>query len=195
MTPASTLEEAGKSAFAQRPTKLTWASLVIAIVALTGSLWLSIGMGLKACPLCFYQRTFVMSIVAVLAVGLFARVRPLSMLSVLSLPLATAGLGVAVFHVYLERSGQLECPAGLLGFATAPQQSLAILAALFVVLAVDVVMTLRPTNISLRAIFGGLLMGVFLAVAAVKSAPPLPPAPTKPYEMPLDSCRPPFRSL
>ena len=192
MTHASSLDESTRSAIAQRASKLTWASLGIAIVALGGSLWLSIGMGLKACPLCFYQRTFVMSIVAVQMVGLFARVKPVSTLNLLSLSLATAGLGVAAFHVSLERSGQLECPAGLWGFATAPQQSLAILAVLFLVLTVDVVRSLPQTSFSARTIFGGLLMGAFLTVAAVKSAPPLPPAPTVPYTLPLDSCRPPF---
>jgi disulfide bond formation protein DsbB len=30
-------------------------------------------MGLKACPLCFYQRTFLMGLVAVLGMGLLAR--------------------------------------------------------------------------------------------------------------------------
>ena len=89
-------------------TRLTWAGLIVAAVALAGSLWLSIGMNLKACPLCFYQRTFVMGIVGVLGIGLLAGVRPSPTLSLLSLPMATAGLGVALFHVYLEGSGRLE---------------------------------------------------------------------------------------
>src|SRR5260370_8662109 len=51
-----------------------WAALLVALIALAGSLWLSMGMGLKACPLCFYQRTFVMAPVAVLVFGLPGRV-------------------------------------------------------------------------------------------------------------------------
>jgi hypothetical protein len=49
-------------------------SLVLAVAGLAGSLLLSLGMRLKACPLCFYQRTFMMSIVAVLGMGLLAGV-------------------------------------------------------------------------------------------------------------------------
>ena len=45
------------------PAILIWAPLLVALLAVTGSLWLSIGMKLKACPLCFYQRTFVMGAV------------------------------------------------------------------------------------------------------------------------------------
>ena len=48
---------------------LVWPSLLVALLALAGSLWLSIGMKLKACPLCFYQRTFVMGVVAVMGIG------------------------------------------------------------------------------------------------------------------------------
>lgn len=36
------------------------------------------------------------------------------------------------------------------------------------------------------------LLGLLLAWAAVASAPPMPPAPARPYETPLDVCRPPF---
>src|SRR5262245_66543427 len=102
-----------------------YSSLLVAVVALAGSLWLSVGMKLKACPLCFYQRTFVMGVVAVLLVGLLAGVRPASVLSLLALPLAAGGVGVAGFHVYLEQTGKLECPDGILGLGTAPQQGLA----------------------------------------------------------------------
>jgi hypothetical protein len=33
----------------------TWAALVVALAGLSGSLFLSLGMSYKACPLCFYQ--------------------------------------------------------------------------------------------------------------------------------------------
>jgi disulfide bond formation protein DsbB len=42
------------------------AALAVSAVGTVGSLYLSLGMGLKACPLCFYQRTFMMSTAAVL---------------------------------------------------------------------------------------------------------------------------------
>src|SRR5262249_45325113 len=106
---------------------LVWAPLLVALVALAGSLWLSIGMKLKACPLCFYQRTFVMGVVAVLGIGLLTEQRHRAVLNLLALPLVVAGLGVAAFHVYLEMTGKLECPAGVMGVGTAPQQSRAVL--------------------------------------------------------------------
>jgi hypothetical protein len=37
------------------------------------------------------------------------------------LPLAVAGLGVALFHEYLELTGKLECPSGVMGVGTAPR--------------------------------------------------------------------------
>src|SRR5438094_10025143 len=94
---------------------LVWPSLLVALIALAGSLWLSIGMKLKACPLCFYQRTFVMGVVAVLGVGLLAGQRHRVVLNLLALPLALGAFGVAAFHVYLEQNGQLECPGRVLG--------------------------------------------------------------------------------
>jgi disulfide bond formation protein DsbB len=94
--------------------------LLVALVALAGSLWLSVGMGLKACALCFYQRTFVMGVVAVLGIGLLTGVRHRVVLNLLAMPLAVAGVGVAAFHVFLELTGKLECPSGVLGIGTAP---------------------------------------------------------------------------
>src|SRR6202011_4477973 len=105
-------------------------ALLVALVALAGSLWLSVGMSLKACPLCFYQRTFVMSVVAVLGIGVLTGARHRGVLNLLALPLTVAGVGVAVFHEYLEQTGKLECPAGIMGIGTAPQQSLTVLAVL-----------------------------------------------------------------
>src|SRR5438132_4407502 len=96
----------------------TWAALLMSLVALAGSLWLSIGMQLKACPLCLYQRTFVMGVVGVLATGLLTGARRVE---ILALPIATAALAVGVFHEYLELTGKLECPKGILNLGSAPQ--------------------------------------------------------------------------
>src|SRR5262245_2466312 len=106
------------------PSIWTWAALVVSAAALAGSLFLSLGMSLKACPLCFYQRTFAMSLVGVLGIGLLTGAGRGARLALLALPLAAAGLGVALFHVSLEVAGTLECPLGILGIGTAPQQSL-----------------------------------------------------------------------
>src|SRR5437016_11289971 len=93
------------------PLSLVWPSLLVALVALAGSLWMSIGMKLKACPFCFYQRTFVMGVVAVLGVGLLTGQRHRAVLNLLALPLVIGAVAVAIFHVYVERTGTLECPA------------------------------------------------------------------------------------
>ena len=170
---------------------LPWTTLIVALVTLGGSLGLSVGLGLKACPLCFYQRTFAMSLVGVLAMGLLTRTGSTATLSVLALPLATAGAGVALFHVSLEMSGKLECPPGLAGLGSAPQQSLAMFALLLVVLLTDAI-TRKTCVVELT---GGLILGTVLAYASTIANPPPPPAPTQPYEKAPDICRPPFRSF
>lgn len=172
---------------------LAWSSLIVALAVLAGSIWLSVGMGLKACPLCFYQRTFVMGVVAVLAVGLLAGPRHHAVLNVLALPMAVGGVGVALFHVYLELAGKLECPAGVLGIGTAPQQALAAQAVLLAVIVVGVVLGREAEGRAVPASCAAVLVGLLLAWASVASAPPMPPAPTKAHETPLDICRPPFR--
>lgn len=147
-------------------------------------------MGLKACPLCLYQRTFVMGVVAVLGIGVMVGRQHQGVLNLLALPMVVAGVGVASFHEYLEQSGKLECPGGVMGIGTAPQQSLAVLVVLLIFVAVGAVRSgnLRP------AAAAAAVLGLLLAWGAVASAPPMPPSPTKAYETPLDMCRPPFRS-
>jgi disulfide bond formation protein DsbB len=164
-----------------------WAicALLVAVCGTVGSVYLSVGMGLKACPLCFYQRTFVMSAMAVLVVGLVRDRTQAGLLSLVCLPLAVGGLGVAAFHEYLEYSGKLECPQAILGLGTAPQQSLALFVLLTVVLAITARRQVAAAGLAV-------LLGLGLAWACIASAPPMPPAPTKPYEQPLDICRPPF---
>lgn len=107
---------------------LRWERLALLVAAATlfGSLYLSMGMGLNACPLCFYQRTFIMAVVGVLGVGM-ALCLPVApgTLSLLALPLALSGLGVAAVHSSLVWSGVLVCPKGVLGLGSAPEQSLA----------------------------------------------------------------------
>jgi hypothetical protein len=175
------------------PASVVLPPFVVALVALAGSLWLSVGMGLKACPLCFYQRTFVMGVGAVLGIGLLTGRRHWGVLNPLALPLAVAGLGVTAFHVFLELAGKLECPPGVMGIGTAPQQSLAVLSVLVVLVVVGVVRGAKAGESFWAASVGAVVVGVLLTAGAVVSAPPMPPTPTKPYEQPLDMCRPPFR--
>src|SRR5438874_2723515 len=86
---------------------LIWTALVLALVASAGSVWLSVGMGLQACPLCFYQRAFAMAVLAVLATGLTAGLGRIVPISLLAVPISAAGLVVALMHVRLELNGTL----------------------------------------------------------------------------------------
>jgi len=184
---------------------LTWSALVVALVGLAGSLWLSIGMhlavgslavdigmNLKACPLCFYQRTFVMSILAVLVTGLIIAPKDGGRISLLALPLATAGLGVALFHVSLELREKLDCPRGIFDWGAAPKQGLALFAVLFCLLAVAVLRNWQQGVWSWPAPLGAVVLGAVLAGASCIANPPLPPTPKEPYTKAPDICRPPF---
>ena len=179
-----------------RSTRFLWISLLIAVIAVAGSLWLSLGMQLKACPLCFYQRSFAMAVMGVLLMGMWAGIRPVLTLGLIALPLATTGFGVACFHVYLEVTGKLECPMGILGWGSAPAQSATCLGLLFCTLLASVLIRspdpkVNHGSVMFKAVVG-FLLGASLAWAACKSVPPMPPTPTKPYAQPPDICRPPF---
>lgn len=171
---------------------LAWLIFALALATTGGSLWLSMEMNLKACPLCFYQRTFAMAILGVMGMGLLVGRRYLPALPFMGLPLAVAGCGVAAFHVYLELSGTLECPPGVLGIGTAPQQSLAAFVLLLILVALAAAQA-QNYGMHVSLALAGLLLGAMFAVGAVRSSPPLPAAPSKPYEGPLDICRVPFR--
>ena len=193
MTPPPSFERASSAASAGAAAFLLLGpALAVAVVALAGSLWLSLGMRLKACPLCFYQRTFVMGVVAVLGIGLLCGARHHGVLPLLTLPLAVAAFATATFHVVLEWSGRLECPAGVLGVGTAPQQSAAVLALLLVLLAAGTARARRAGESRLAAAAGAAL-GLLLAWAAIASAPAIGTPPTVAYGAPPEICRPPYR--
>lgn len=186
------MNEPGNS-FAPLTFRCTIVATILSVLGVAGSLWLSIGMQLKACPLCLYQRSFVMAAAAVFLIGLLTDIRRSAILPLLALPATVGGAGVAVFHEYLELAGKLECPAGLLGMGSAPQQSLAILSALLVI----TLMGTTPGSAQGSRIWqvaSAFVLGLMLSAGTIKSAPPMPAAPTKPYDQPLEICRPPFRS-
>ena len=173
---------------ALEPSFWQWTATLVSLAALAGSLYLTIGMGLKACPLCYYQRTFVMAVVAILVAGLFIKdLRP-SVATLLSLPLAVAALAVAGYHEYLAQTGALECPHGLLGVGTAPEQSLAVLALLTILLIAD---QLRQQ--ALTAIFASVVLGGLLAFSGIMS---VGRGACPDYNLPLDEdmCRKPKQS-
>jgi hypothetical protein len=91
--------------------------------------------------------------------------------SLLALPLAVAGLGVAVFDEYLEQTGRLECLDGVMGLGTAPRQSLA---ALIVLLTVDVVFSSTLNDHHRQAAGAAVVPGLLPAWGAVVSATPMP---------------------
>jgi disulfide bond formation protein DsbB len=179
---------------------LTWLAFLASIGVVAGSLYLSIGMGLVACPLCFYQRAFAMATCAVLAVGLLAGMGRTVPLSLLALPLAVAGLGVSGFHVYLEATDKLECPQGIhdiggvKNLGSAPQQALGALAILTLLLLLDGGNRMGAMRLGGAAFVLGLLLGGASAFGCIYSAPPLK-ARDKPYDPdtePLNICRPPY---
>ena len=161
-------------------------SLLIALVGTAASLWLSIGMGLKGCPLCFYQRSFVLAAAGALLFGLGAKSGSERGLSLAIATFSTAaGMGVAGFHVSLEMRGVLECPKGLFDVGTVPPQSLALFVILFGALAAG------SRGIYLKRFLLAVVLGAVAAYGCIASAPPIV-KPTKPYTVPLEICRPPF---
>ncbi|MBL8828913.1 MAG: disulfide bond formation protein B [Planctomycetaceae bacterium] len=173
------------------------AVIVMSFIGTIGSVYLSVGLGLKACPLCFYQRSFMMATLVVAAVGIYIdRSRP-GLLGLLSVPMASAGLGVAAFHEYLVLTRILECPNALFGFGTAPAQSLVV----FVLLTIATTASAwagrgESSRQGRSCVASAIIVGLVLAWACIASSPPLPPVPTIPYDpikQPLDMCRPPFR--
>ena len=174
-----------------------WVILLIALAATAGSIFLSVGMKpkLAACPLCFYQRSFVMAIVVILIVGLLRhRSVPSGSMLFLCIPLAVGGLGVAAFHVYLERSGVLVCPYGILKVGTAPQQSLAA----YVLLTVTLLIFVARHSSAAKALLGTVGLGIVVTLLSIWSAPDLPKP--KPEDADLTSdkvtvCKPVYRRL
>lgn len=168
-----------------------WLTLAFALMAVGGSLYLSLGLGLKACPLCYYQRTFAFALVGVLAVGLSLEMD--GRLNLLALPLAIGGLGVAGFHVYLVASGKLECPAGIGGIGQAPHQALA--AFLLVLLPILYGLFGESPDVCLKPL--PLLVGFAVGGAAVYGSIVANPSPMKATAPlgdgeKLETCRVPF---
>ncbi len=184
---------AGEPSQAAGSGMLTWLACAVALTASAGSVYLSVGMDLKACPLCFYQRTFAFAAFGVLVVGLLTGAQRTG-LSLLTLPLAAGGLGVAGFHVYLELNGTLECPQGLFALGTPPKQSLVAFVLLTALLVLAILSEGAEKGTLSMVLLGTIVLGGVFAAASVLSAPPLPPEPTKAYPPhSLDMCRRPFQ--
>jgi hypothetical protein len=121
-----------------------------------------------------------MAAAGVLAFGLFLHVPPATQ-SVLALPAAAGGGAVAAWHTYLDWTGALECPMGVTGHLTAPQESLIVFLILIVLLLGEL---LQQRKYILQGI-AAILVGVVFCITCVKGVPENPPSPTGP----LDGCR------
>jgi disulfide bond formation protein DsbB len=85
------------------------AGALLALVATAGSLYLSEGLGLVPCELCWYQRILMYPLVAVFGVALVER-RPGVSRTVL--PLSTLGTVLAAYHSWLQVAGGGRCAFG-----------------------------------------------------------------------------------
>jgi hypothetical protein len=164
--------------------RILWTRLAFfaSVVGVVGSLYLSLQMDLKACPLCFYQRAFIMSVAAVLGFGLFLPGVPTAALTPLALGPAVAGGGIAAWHVYLDVTGAMECPFGVTGLLPAPQESLIVYAILLALLLVDLFHQGRYVMQGC----GAFLLGGVLCITSIKG---VHPTLTLPTPAPLDGCR------
>jgi hypothetical protein len=188
---------------------LAWTSLalIVALVASLGTVALSINLdvppvkigdrevaltkGLKACPLCFYQRTFVFGTLGVLLIGLATRARRTGAVGVMALPLAVAGCAIAGFHVWAEYDGKLECPKGIADIGTAPQQSAAALGLITLLLLIDSFRNTSGGAYGFPTILSALILGGAFAAGCIYTVPPMVTPPSEVYEKPPDGCRPP----
>ena len=170
---------------------LTWAALLVALGGTAGSLYLSLRMGLEPCPLCYYQRAFIMGVAAVLLMGLLTGASRVAPLSLLALPLGAAGAGIAGFHVYLEKIGALECPAGIYGLGSAPQQSLGAYVVLAFLLVADALRRGGGPVVRFIAMLLALIVGGGIAYGCIISVESRP-KPDRPYPLPPKVCRQPY---
>jgi hypothetical protein len=172
----------------------TWVALILALIGSAGTLYLSIGehltfgMDLDPCPLCFYQRTFMLAVAAVLLVGLFAGAQRSGYLSMITMPLTVAGLAIATIQVVMETNDELSCPKGALvqldeefrakddlhatleKHDSPPRESLAIFALLFLVQVLDLLRSGSRGGFSWGGLLAGIIIGGLLAAGAYYTA-------------------------
>lgn len=193
MNSGNDTENPSRSAFAAVSGLLAFG---VAMMGSVGSVYLSIGLGLKACPLCFYQRSFMMAAAVSLLMSFWLDGVRSTRSCFVALPLAWAGLVVAAFHEYLVLNSKLECPPALFGWGDGPAQSLAVFCVLTAVCVAGAIANRRNSaKQGIPSILVAILVGVGVAWSCIASAPPLPPTPIQPYDsskQPFDMCRPPF---
>lgn len=176
---------------------LQWTILVVGLALSGGSIYASVGMGLKPCPLCYFERTLAFVATAFVALGMIRGLRA----GAIELLFPLGGAVVAGFHVYLELSGKLECPLGLFGLGSLPKQSLAGFSLMTILLLIDVLMPVRDEKQQILKdgmplqLLTSLLLACAIGFAFIYSAPPLPAPPKEDYNpktQPFKGCRPPY---
>jgi len=86
------------------------AGTLVAVVATTWSLYLSLGLGLVPCELCWYQRILMYPLTVILGV---AALENRTRVYRTALPLSVLGAGIAAYHSWLQVSGGSEtCSIG-----------------------------------------------------------------------------------
>lgn len=86
---------------ADRTRLLLGFATLVAAVATAGSLYLSLGLGLVPCELCWYQRILMYPLVVILGMATYEN---RSRGSLTALPLAALGVVVATYHSWLQLS-------------------------------------------------------------------------------------------
>ena len=160
----------------------TIAALIAAGASVAGSLYLTLGLGLIACPLCFYQRTFAFAVLGVLILGVFSHARATGYVNVMALLPTIAGGVVAAFHTYLDMSGKLVCPKGIFEIGTTAQQSLASFVLIAICLFPDLVRDVRTKRVSIATVAASVILGGAFAYGCIVTspAPTMPPVEKRP---------------
>lgn len=92
------------------PRVLLACGTMVALVATAGSLYLSLGLGLIPCELCWYQRILMYPLVVVLGVALLEGRETVYHTAT---PLATVGAAIAAYHSYIQiNPGASSCTVG-----------------------------------------------------------------------------------
>jgi disulfide bond formation protein DsbB len=78
------------------------AGTLVAVVATAWSLYLSLGLGLVPCELCWYQRILMYPLTVILGV---AALENRARVCRTALPLSVLGAGIAAYHSWLQISG------------------------------------------------------------------------------------------
>ena len=158
--------------------------MAVAVSAVCGSIYLSVGLSQKTCTLCLYERAFAMGAAAALFLGVMGSRSPRGTASLLALPMAIAAAALAAIQTTWESRGLIECPQGFREWGSAPQQSLAVLGFLCASLVLDLIVSGRLIGMTIGSAGGVLLAWLCLLSAPESSGPD--------YAKPVndDVCRP-----